>query len=149
MQAHITMPVMRFQHMPAILNLKKRLTKWKNKVITSVHDKKISITKILQAKSGAWAELPDHRKPSPNTKYALSDAVNSAMSVFFIQSQSFLTHHQTMSKKKRGKQNLQALFEVEKVPSDNQIRNLLVPLNTREFARNTSGSGNNCLAWVG
>lgn len=39
-----------------------------------------------------------------------------------------------MSKKKRGKRNLQTLFEVKKVPSDNQIRNLLDPLNPAEFA---------------
>lgn len=82
----------------------------------------------------AWAELPDHRKPSPNTKYALSDAVNSALSVFFMQSHSFLAHQQAMSQKKRGKQNLQSLFEVENVPSDNQIRSLLDPLEPTEFA---------------
>ncbi len=51
-----------------------------------------------------------------------------------MQSQSFLAHHQTVSKKKRGKQNLQSLFEVERVPSDNQIRNLLDPLKPEEFA---------------
>lgn len=51
-----------------------------------------------------------------------------------MQSQSFLAHHQAMSKKKRGKQNLQTLFEVENGPSDNQIRNLLDPLDPMEFA---------------
>lgn len=82
----------------------------------------------------AWAELPDHRKPSPNTKYALSDAINSAMSLFFMQSQSFLAHHQAMSGKRQGKQNLQTLFEVKETPSDNQIRNLLDPLEPTQFA---------------
>ena len=51
-----------------------------------------------------------------------------------MQSQSFLAHHQAMSQKKQGKQNLQTLFEVENVPSDNQIRNLLDPLSPTEFA---------------
>lgn len=78
--------------------------------------------------------LPDHRKPGPNTKYALSDAVNSAMSMFFMQAQSFLAHHQEISQKKQGKQNLQTLFEVQNVPSDNQIRNLLDPLPPTAFA---------------
>lgn len=50
-----------------------------------------------------------------------------------MQSQSFLSHHQAMSKKKRGKRNLQTLFEVKQVPSDNQIRNLLDPLSPAEF----------------
>ena len=51
-----------------------------------------------------------------------------------MQSQSFLAHNQTVSGKRAGKQNLQTLFEVEKVPSDNQIRNLLDPLQPVEFA---------------
>jgi len=96
--------------------------------------KRFPLQQFFQASQEAWADLPDQRKPSPNTKYALSDAVNSAMSIFFMQSQSFLAHHQAMSGKKRGKQNLQTLFEVENVPSDNQIRNLLDPLPPTEFA---------------
>lgn len=51
-----------------------------------------------------------------------------------MQSQSFLAHHQAMSQKKRGKQNLQTLFAVDNVPSDNQIRNLLDPLDPLAFA---------------
>ena len=95
--------------------------------------KRFPLQQYFKQSQEAWAKLPDHRKPSPNTKYALSDAVNSSMSIFFMQSESFLAHHQAMSQKKRGKKNLQKLFEVEKVPSDNQIRNLLDPLNPTEF----------------
>ena len=51
-----------------------------------------------------------------------------------MQSQSFLAHHQATSQKRQGKQNLQTLFEVHNVPSDNQIRNLLDPLSPTEFA---------------
>ena len=96
--------------------------------------KRFPLQKFFQTSQAAWADLPDQRKPSPNTKYALSDAVNSAMSIFFMQSQSFLAHHQAMSGKKRGKQNLQTLFEVKSVPSDNQIRNLLDQIPATEFA---------------
>ena len=96
--------------------------------------KKFPLQKFFKVCQDTWADLPDHRKPSPNTKYKLSDAVNSAMSVFFMQAQSFLAHQQAMSGKKQGKQNLQTLFEVEKIPSDNQIRNLLDPLEPMEFA---------------
>lgn len=96
--------------------------------------KRFPLQKFFDDSQVAWAALPDHRKPSPNTKYALSDAVNSAMSVFFMQSQSFLAHHQAMSQKKQGKENLQTLFVVQHVPSDNQIRNLLDPLEPTEFA---------------
>lgn len=96
--------------------------------------KKFPLQAFFKECQAAWAALPDHRKPSPNTKYAVSDAVNSAMSMFFMQSQSFLAHHQAMSGKRQGKQNLQTLFEVKEVPSDNQIRNLLDPLKPTEFA---------------
>ncbi|MCO5193257.1 MAG: hypothetical protein M9930_08195 [Anaerolineae bacterium] len=50
----------------------------------------------------------------------MSDAVNSAMSVFFTQSQSFLAHHQELRKRRKGKKNLHTLFEVENVPTDNR-----------------------------
>ena len=96
--------------------------------------KQFPLQRFFKDSQAAWAKLPDHRRPSPNTKYALSDAVNSAMSMFFMQSQSWLAYHQAMSGKKRGKQNLQTLFEVEQTPSDNQIRNLLDPLKPEEFA---------------
>jgi hypothetical protein len=96
--------------------------------------KQFPLQQFFKDSQAAWAKLPDHRRPSPNTKYALSDAVNSAMSMFFMQSQSWLAYHQAMSGKKRGKQNLQTLFEVEQTPSDNQIRNLLDPLKPEEFA---------------
>ena len=96
--------------------------------------KRFPLQKFFKASQAAWSNLPDHRKPSPNTKYAISDAVNSAMSIFFMQSQSFLAHHQAISKRGHGKQNLQALFEVEKTPSDNQIRNLLDPIEPSHFA---------------
>ena len=96
--------------------------------------KKFPLQAFFKECQAAWADLPDHRKSSPNTKYALSDAVNSAMSMFFMQSQSFLAHHQAMSGKRQGKQNLQTLFEVKETPSDNQIRNLLDPLEPAEFA---------------
>lgn len=92
------------------------------------------LQRFFKESQQTWSQLPDHRKPSNNTKYELSDAVNSTMSMFFMQAQSFLSHHQAMSKKKRGKKNLQTLFEVENIPSDNQIRNLLDPLEPEQFA---------------
>jgi len=95
---------------------------------------KFPLQTFFQTSQAAWANLPDHRKPSPNTRYAMADAVNSAMSVFFMQSQSFLAHNQAVSGKRSGKENLQTLFEVEEVPSDNQIRNLLDQLPPTEFA---------------
>ena len=51
-----------------------------------------------------------------------------------MQSQSFLAHQQSMGKKRQGKQNLQNLFEVDNIPSDNQIRALLDRIAPSNFA---------------
>lgn len=95
--------------------------------------KRFPLQAFFKESQRAWSELPDSRRPSPNRRYEISDAVNSAMSVFFMQSASFLSHHQTVSHKPKGKRNLQNLFEVDQVPSDNQIRNLLDALSVEAF----------------
>jgi hypothetical protein len=50
-----------------------------------------------------------------------------AFSVFYMQSPSFLAHQRDMQRKK-GQNNAQGLFGVERIPSDGQIRNLLDPV---------------------
>jgi hypothetical protein len=70
--------------------------------------------------------LPDYRT-GENTTYAIKDAALGAFSVFFTQSPSFLAHQRTMEQNK-GRSNAESLFGVERVPSDNQIRNLLDPV---------------------
>ena len=56
--------------------------------------------------------------------YTIEDIVLSAFSVFFIQSPSFLAYQRTM-KKMNGKSNAETLFKIEKIPSDNHIRDIL------------------------
>ena len=46
---------------------------------------------------------------------------------FFTQNPSFLAFQKSMQQNK-GKNNAQALFRVQTIPSDNQIRNLLDPV---------------------
>lgn len=71
--------------------------------------------------------LPDYRIGS-NISYSMLDAALSAFSVFFTQSPSFLAHQNQMQQAK-GKNNALSLFQVENIPSDNQIRNLLDPVS--------------------
>jgi hypothetical protein len=73
--------------------------------------------------------LPDSRS-GQNTTYSIKDAAISAFSVFFAQSPSFLAHQRTMTRNK-GRSNAESLFGIEKVPCDNQIRNLLDPIAPR------------------
>jgi hypothetical protein len=71
--------------------------------------------------------LPDKRT-GKNTRYGMEDAALSAFSVFFTQTPSFLAFQRTIEKSK-GRSNVQTLFGVHQIPSDNHIRDLLDPLN--------------------
>ena len=82
--------------------------------------------KIVDELSGCFEKLPDYRE-GLNTRYEIKDAAVSAFSVFFTQSPSFLASQRLLQKSK-GKNNLQKLFGVEKIPTDTQTRNLLDPL---------------------
>ncbi len=87
----------------------------------------LEIQELLQFLQKELHDLPDERKPGNNTRYQVEDAVKGAFSVFFTQSPSFL-EHQRLMKSNQGKDNAESLFMLEKIPCDNQIRNLLDPL---------------------
>jgi hypothetical protein len=67
------------------------------------------------------ARLPDVRKPSPNTRYAIQNAALGAFGIFFMQSPSFLEYQRQLNQR-QGHDNVQTLFGVEPIPCDNQIR---------------------------
>jgi len=85
-----------------------------------------SFTVLLQFLENSIQTFPDNRT-GKNTVYALRDAVLSAFSVFFMQCPSFLAHQKAMTSKK-GKSNLQTIFNVHKIPTDTHLRNLLDPI---------------------
>jgi hypothetical protein len=82
---------------------------------------------VVKQMRSRFESLPDHRKGGNNTRYQIVDAVLSAFSVFMMQSPSFLAHQRDMQRQK-GRDNVQTLFGVHAIPSDNQIRNLLDPI---------------------
>ena len=73
------------------------------------------------------AQLPDHRKASPNTRYAIHDAALGAFGIFFTQSPSFLEYQRRLQHTK-GQNNAHTLFDVKQIPCDNQVRKLLDPI---------------------
>lgn len=81
---------------------------------------------IAQVRS-VFDGLHDSRRKSNATKFAMSDAALSALSVFFTQSPSFLDWQIRMQQAK-GKNNANSMFGVHQIPSDAQIRNLLDPV---------------------
>ena len=71
----------------------------------------------------AMNRFPDPRT-GKNTQYEIMDAASGAFSVFFTQCPSFLAHQELMEQR-YGLSNAKTLFGMQKIPSDNHIRNLL------------------------
>ena len=69
------------------------------------------------------AQLPDPRR-GRNRQYTMQDIGLAALSVFFMQSPSFLAHQRTLAEQ-RGRSNAHTLFGLTRIPCDNHIRQLL------------------------
>lgn len=78
-----------------------------------------------------FANLPEHRFGT-NIQYEIKDAAVAAFSVFYLQEPSFLAFQRRLEKKK-GKNNLNKVFGVDKIPTDPQIRNLLDPISPEDL----------------
>jgi hypothetical protein len=63
-----------------------------------------------------------------NIQSEIVDAGMGAFSVFFTQCASFLEHQRNL-KRTKGRSNAESLFDLSDLPSDNQIRNLLDPVD--------------------
>jgi hypothetical protein len=77
------------------------------------------------------AGLPDPRTGN-NCSYSMADIALSAFAVFFTQSPSFLSFQQSMQKA-HGRNNARSLFQVERIPCDNHIRETLDSVEAREL----------------
>lgn len=86
---------------------------------------KNSYQNLMEEFDKALEKLPDYRT-GDNTRYEIKDAALAAFGMFFMQSPSFLSH-QRMLEERKGGSNAETLFGAEKIPSNNQIRNLLDP----------------------
>ncbi len=81
---------------------------------------------IISDLHNSFTRLPDYRR-GLNTQYEIKDAAVAAFRVFFTQSPSFLASQRLLQKRK-GKNNLQKMFGVSKIPTDTQTKNLLDPI---------------------
>ena len=77
------------------------------------------------------AALPD-RRTGANARYTMADIGLSALSVFFLQSPSFLAHQRQLAEG-HGRSNCQTLFGIEQIPTDSHIRALLDPVPPEHF----------------
>ena len=81
------------------------------------------LASLLANLSGVCAGFPDPRK-GRGGNIAMADFGLSAFAMFFMQSASFLSFQRTLEKG-HGHSNCRTLFGIEKIPSDNYIRNML------------------------
>jgi len=72
----------------------------------------------------ACASFPDKRKEA--VVYSMADIGLSAFSLFFMQSESFLSHQRSLEEGRKTS-NCQSLFGMAKIPTDNHIRAMLDP----------------------
>ena len=70
-----------------------------------------------------FATLPDPRR-GRNRRYAMADIGMAALSVFLMQSPSFLAHQRALAERGR-RSNAHTLFGLDRIPCDNHIRQLL------------------------
>jgi len=88
---------------------------------------KLKLTAMVKRLRQVCGQLPDLRT-GKNSIYELADVAMSAFSVFLTQSPSFLARQRDM-KLLKGRSNAERLLDLTDLPSDNQIRNLLDPVN--------------------
>ena len=80
------------------------------------------------------ASMRDKRSGA-NGHYSMTDIGMAAFSMFFMQHPSFLAF-QRMLHENTGRDNTQTLFGMEKIPSDNHIRNMLDGVPPEHFEQN-------------
>ncbi|MHC4322581.1 MAG: ISNCY family transposase, partial [Planctomycetota bacterium] len=73
--------------------------------------------------------FPDSRRGN-NKQYTMKDITFSAFGVFFCQSPSYLAYQRLMQEA-RDNNNGRTLFGIQKLPTDNQVRNLLDPVDPK------------------
>ncbi len=95
--------------------------------------KALKMSNIVKKFKESWSGLRDIRKKSNRLTYPMAEIALSAFSVFFMQSPSFLSHQRDMEEKKRGN-NARSLFQIETIPCNQQIRNVLDPVKPDEIS---------------
>ena len=93
----------------------------------------LKLTHLIKDLELVFEQFPEHRS-GKNSQYELADAGMGAFSVFFTQCPSFLARQQEL-KLLKGRSNAEKLFELGEIPSDNQIRNLLDPVDPTHLGR--------------
>ena len=84
---------------------------------------KLTFDALMQTLSQEFERLPDHRRN--NTSYPLADVLRSAFAMFSLKSPSLLSFREQTRQERR---NLRAIYHIQDIPSDTQMRATLDPL---------------------
>ncbi|MBK8985254.1 MAG: hypothetical protein IPM39_04105 [Chloroflexi bacterium] len=124
--------------MTAILNVKLANRSRSRYTITKsqkgdVMGKRAQVSRFIQHLGELTEKMPDKRAGRHNQIYALQDAVRGAFSIFSCKALLFLAHQRLMAQK-RGRSNLESVFQMSRIPTDNHIRTLLDGVPASHFA---------------
>ena len=86
---------------------------------------------LLSGLKDACAAFPDKRKGEGGV-YTMADIGLSAFSLFFMQSESFLSYQRSLYEGHKTS-NCHTLFGMRKIPTDNHIRSMLDPVHPRHL----------------
>lgn len=84
---------------------------------------KITFDALMEMLSEEFAQLSDHRRA--NSSYGLADVLRSAFAMFSLKSPSLLSFKEQT---KQEEKNLKAIYRLQAIPSDTQMRATLDPL---------------------
>lgn len=93
--------------------------------------KKLTQHSLFQSLESAISNIPDQRSINHIT-HSIRDAIFVSFSGFFLQARS-LKGHINFLKKSKASKNRKALFNIQTIPTDNQIRNIIDPIPTIHF----------------
>lgn len=91
----------------------------------------LKFNNLLEIFNSTFEELPDSRKGS-NTQYKISDAAMTGFSIYYMQSPSYRDYYTYIESDYR-RLNMEQMFGIEKIPCDNQLRNLLDPIDPKHL----------------
>ncbi|MDR1656930.1 MAG: hypothetical protein LBT47_05160 [Deltaproteobacteria bacterium] len=92
----------------------------------------LNIAKLAEIASQA-SDQPLDQHSEGNAQFKMSDFLMSAFSIFFMQSESWLSYQRRI-KNNNGTSNSQTLFKIKNIPTDKQIGTILDKINPEFFA---------------
>jgi len=87
---------------------------------------------LIAKSQEVMGQLTDKRLESNAKRYSMQSVGMGGLSIFLMQDPSFLSHQERLAKGSSN-HNFRSLFGCETIPTPNQIRNLLDPVNAAEF----------------